>query len=263
MSNETRIELDEEMKMDEERLMKKINADPNLQDISMPADARDIIWKEIQICEAKEAEAEELIRLGKIYKRKRKNKKYLVLAAVMVFVLAFGMTSIGGAEKIFEKFKILTTGREQVQINSTEDVYVIDSISEEKAYEEIEEKYGFTPVKLEYRPEGVEFQEAIMGDDIQGIQLIYNKRNEAGIIYLIRPSYRLESLATDIEDTKVKEYPLVVEGVLIDVKQYCIEESKNERWTGEFSHQDVEYFLMATDIVQEEFEKILNNLYFF
>lgn len=262
MSSETRIELEEEMKMDEERLMKKISDDPSLKDISMPTDARDIIWKEIRICEAKEAEAEELIRLGKIYKKKQKSKKYLVLAAVMVFVLAFGMTSIGGAEKIFEMAKRHTLGREQTRVNSEEGVKSVGDVSEESVYEEIEEKYGFYPVRINHRPVGTTFQEATIGNEIQGINLIYNNGEEANIIYIIRPNYRIGSLGTDIEDCKIQEYEMIVQDVEILVKQYNVEKNGENRWTAEFGYKGVQYAFRFIGIEKEEVEKILQNLYF-
>lgn len=262
MSSETRIELEEEMKMDEERLMKKISDDPSLKDISMPTDARDIIWKEIRICEAKEAEAEELIRLGRIYKKKQKSKKYLVLAAVMVFVLAFGMTSIGGAEKIFEMAKIYTLGREQTRVNSEEDVVGADDLSEDKIYEEINEKYGFYPVRLDYLPEEIGFQEAIIGDAIQGINIIYGKENRANIIFIIRPNYRTGSLGTDIEDEKIGEYTIIVKDIAITVKQYEIEGTLESKWSAEFEYNDVQYFIRILGMEKETVEEILTNLYF-
>ena len=57
------------------------------------------------------AEEKELIHLGRIYKKRKRLQKYVVLAAVLILAMAFGMTSIGGPEKIFEEKYFLTWER--------------------------------------------------------------------------------------------------------------------------------------------------------
>lgn len=262
MNQEARKKYEEELKIDMERIQKEIEMNPDLVDIVPAEDAYENIWKGIRENEAKAAEEKELIRLGKIYRRKRKNHKYLVLAAVLVFVMALGVTSMGGAEKIFETFRIMTMGKEKVQINSNENVDVVDYVNEESVYEEIEEKFGFLPVRLNHLPERIVYQEAIIGEAIQKINLIYGHEDKADIIYIIRPNFREGSFGTDIEDTKLQEYQLVVNDVEMEIKQYRIEESGEDKWAVEFVYQDVQYLLRMMRMEQEEVEMILRNLYF-
>ncbi len=262
MNEEARRRYEEELKIDEERLRKEINDNPDMYDVTLPEKSYKKVWDGIRENEAKEAEEKELIRLGRIYRRKRKNRKYLILAAVMVFVLALGITSVGGPEKVFDTFKIMTMGREHVQINSNEDVEIVDYVNEEAVYEAIEEKFGFNPVKLEYLPKEIEYQGSTVGEKIQGVSLIYGHDDKTNIVYIIRPNYRESSLGTDMEDIKIQEYEILVSDMEIRIDQYRVEKTGESRWSAEFVYQDVQYFLRILGMEQEEVEEILNNLYF-
>lgn len=207
-------------------------------------------------------EDKELIRLGKIYRKRKKLHRYLVAAAAIVGVLAFGITSMGGPKKVFEKFNWTLAGREQTNVDSdNEDVVQMGDVKEDEVYEQIEDKYGFTPVKPVYRPEGVELLEVNIGDEIQGTLLIYGKDDKAKMSYFIRPNYRTGSYGTDTEDKVIEEYDLQIDDQLILVKQYDMEENVT-RWTGQFSYKDVDYLITGMDLPKEEFEKILKNLIF-
>lgn len=207
-------------------------------------------------------EVKELIRLGKIYKKRRKLHRYLVAAAVLVFVLALGVTSIGGPEKVFETFKFFASGRDMTQTNSGDDVDVIDNITEEEVYQQIEEKFNFTPVRMLVLSDDVGFLKASMGEEIQGAHILYGAGENVKLSYFIRPNYRKSSYGTDMDEQLIDEYNLSTETLLITVKQYSVEEENNNRWSGEFTYKDVNYYIVAMDMEKEEFENILKNLFF-
>lgn len=267
MDDKRRDNTKEEMSMEELLLMKKIDEDPKLRDLKAPEQLREKVFEAIheiqnkQIREYLSEEDKELLRLGKIYRKKRRCQKYLVLAAVMVMVLAIGITSVGGAEKVFEMFRIAIRGREQVQINSKNSVEAICFDEEEEAYAEIEEKFGFLPVRMMYLPKDVEFQEANMYEELQEIQLIYGKGKNADIIYTIRPNFREGSLGRDIEDRLIEEYSIDRSRAVIHVKKYEIEDG-TVRWIAMFEFQDVSYSLMIFNMEKIEVEDIVQNLYF-
>lgn len=285
MSEEMRKLANEEMKFPEEEaelskeelveeaksIMEEVNGDQKVVDRPLPVNLRKNIDKRILALKAKEEKAEgerfsaeerELMRLGKLYKKKRKMRKYFVLAAAVVCALAFGVTSMGGPERVFETFQRYTLDREQVRVNS-DDMELVESISEEEAYQQIEDEFGFYPVKPIYKPEGVDVLEMNMGEEIQGIDLLYGKDEEIVFSYFIRPNYRNGSFGIDIEDNVIDEYNVESGNVSITVKQYAVEEIDNNRWSGEFSYQDVHYFIVATNMKQEEFKKIIKNLNFY
>ena len=279
LANEEMKFPDEEVELSKEELveeaksiMEEVNGDQKVVDRPLPVNLRKNIDKRILALKAKEEKAEgerfsaeerELMRLGKLYKKKRKMRKYFVLAAAVVCALAFGVTSMGGPERVFETFKRNVMGREQVRVNSEDDVDIVETVSEEEAYQQIEDEFGFYPVKLMNRPEDIEFLGAKMGEEIQGINLIYGKDDEVCLSYFIRPNYRNGSFGIDMEDDVIAEYDVENVDVSITIKRYAVDEVNNNRWSGEFSYQDVYYFIVAMDMEQKEFEKILKNLYFF
>lgn len=256
--------------MDEvDMFMEDIN-ETSYGEVEIPDTLRRGIRKHVNICEeaklgAKVSEADkEYIRLGKIYEKKRKLRKYYVLAAVLVLALAFGMTSMGGPEKVFQKFSWVLAGREQTNVDSDSDIVDPTSgMKEEEAYALVEEKFGFYPVKLNYLPEGVEFIKMEIGDETQGIQLIYGKGGEANILMFIHPNYRDGSYSTDFEDKLLKEYKYSENQKNITVKQYEVEETGEIRWSAEFLNNNIHYFMSCLDMGEQDFEEILKNLYFF
>ena len=262
----------EELEMIEEteNFMKEVYADPEIANAPLPEGMRENILKGIREREEKKKnenvvplteEDRELIRLGKKYKKQIKLRKYFVIAAVLILGVAFGVTSMGGPEKVFESFKIFSFGRSQSQVNSDEGVEVVESITEDEIYQQLEDKLGFQPVRFIGFPEGVSFLEGCVGDDIQGAQLAYGIKDQAKMVYHIRPNYQISSWGKDIEDNLVEEYDLQVEEITIHVVRYRVE-NNTERWSAKFEHKDVNYSLLIMDSNQEEVEEILKNLYF-
>lgn len=269
MNEEAKRKFEEELMEEAARLMGEVNSDVELNDVVAPPDMRDHIFSVIRAKEAGyvrdelSAEEEELIRLGKVYKRKRKNRKYLLLAAVLVLTMACGVTSMGGPQKVYEKVTWMLAGRKQTNVDSdSENVVPQIDISEEEVYEEIEEKYGFYPVRLNYRPEGVEFQEVSNYDATQGINIAYGKKDEATIWYMIRPNYLDSSWGKDLEDDLVEEYEVERDKVLIKVAKYSVED-ETMRWLVRFEYKDVSYSILMNDIEKAEVDKIIENLFFF
>ena len=206
-------------------------------------------------------EDKELIRLGKIYRKRKKLHRYLVAAAAIVGVLAFGITSMGGPKKVFEKFERNVLGREQIGIDSNDDTKFVDTINEEEVYQAIEDKFGFHPVRVTYLPDEVKFLEASIGEDVQGIHMIYGTDQEANISYHIRPNYRESSWGKDIEDELLKEEYMTVSDVDICLKQYQIDEN-TERWLVGFEYNNASYSMLIMNLEEAEIEKIVENLFF-
>lgn len=268
MHNEWKELIEAEMEREAERIMEEVNSDPTLKDVKAPADLRDALFQQIQEYEKQKIydqltdEDRELIQLGKCYKKQRKLGRYLVVAMAVVFVLAMGSVSMGEGKNISKVISRLFAGREQV-VNNSGDTKPSVFNEEGEIREEIEEIYGFVPVKLIYLPDKTVFYEGVIGKDIQGANLIYEMKNGSSIIYIIRPEYRDSSIGVDIEDKKNQEYQMTVNGVEVTVTEYIIEESGAQKWAARFIYEDVLYLLRVADINQEEMEKIVNNLHFF
>ena len=92
--------------------------------------------------------------------------------------------------------------------------------------------------------------------------MIYEKDDKTSIVYIIRPNYRESSFGTIIEDKKIQEYNMSVNDVIINVTEYNIVETGMNKWVVNFEYQDVQYMLRINNMLQEEVEKIINNLGF-
>jgi hypothetical protein len=109
-----------------------------------------------------------------VYKKRHKWNKYLVVAAAVVCALALGITSFGGPAKIVERVQGIMKGK-QLIISDTEDNRMDENVvvSEAEAYQQIEDEFGFYPVKPFYLPEGIEFSSIDLNKNTQTIFLCY------------------------------------------------------------------------------------------
>ena len=132
-------------------------------------------------------EDQEALRLGremlknqseekKIYtmRRKKRNiRRIVALAAVLILVMAVGMTSFGGPERMLQFMKSSVGGRQVSKVNSSDKNKIIEEEDEEKAYEKIGEEFGIQPVRIVWRPNGMKFQRMELDTDIQLVELDY------------------------------------------------------------------------------------------
>lgn len=242
-----------------ELFMQEVYSDPDVANAEPPADLHDKVFAEIHARELAKRE-QEVIRLEKVYRKRLRFQKYVAAAAVMVLVLAFGVTSMGGPNRVYEMMKSTLAGREQVTIDSNNISETAD-MSEEEAYQKIEEKFGFVPVGLNYLPKGVGYIEAEFYEEIQGVHLFYGAGEDAKIAYFIQPNYRESSHGINIEDDFVEEYIEENESATIYVRKYLVD-GKEERWSVQFEYKGVLYTMTIMDSSKGEVEKIVKNLFF-
>lgn len=259
-------EMDKEME-EIEGVLEKINNDPVMKEWKMPDTIRDGILEKIQAGDTEQSclsdDEKELIRLGMVYKKRRKWNKLLVLAAAVVCALAVSVTSIGGPKKVIEKVQGMMEGREQIHNDSEDDrTQEIKTISEVEAYQKIEDEFGFTPVKLFYLPDGIEFGGITLAEGTQNACMCYYGKSEEVITYTIFPNYRTGSIGRDVEDELVDEYEKVIQNATINIKKYLIEDSGQSRYKASFEYQNAYYFLEMNNLENQEVEKIIENLYF-
>lgn len=259
-------EMDKELE-EIEGVLEKINNDPVMREWKAPDGLHDKVLEQIRESQADTErlsdDEKELIRLGMVYKKRRKWNKLLVLAAAVVCALAVGVTSIGGPKKVIEKFGWNIGDREQTNIDTDDErVKKPDVVSEAEAYDKIENEFGFRPVELAYLPDGIEFDEIIMTEGAENIYLNYVGDNEETIIYFIYPNYRTGFIGRDVEDKLINEYEKVVSDNTISIKEYLIEENQESRYKVSFEYQNVYYYLEIHNVEKQEVEKIIENLFF-
>ena len=251
--------------VDPELILEEVNNDPELRDIKAPENLHDKVFAQIREYEEQKRlaalsdEDKELIRLGKVYRRKRSRRKYFVLAAAVVALFAIGTVSFGEKESVLSFFERVFSGGEEV-VTDSGSIEPVKYIDEEEVLRKIEDTYDIDPLELEYLPHKATFIEAMFGEDMQEVYLYYGVGDDASIIYTIKPNFRESSYSTVIEDQKKQEYTLCVEDTDVLVKEYVIKDSSMNRWCVSWVFQDVQYVLNITDMEQSDVELIINNL---
>ena len=220
-------------------------------------------------------EDQEALRLGremlknqseekKIYtiRRKKRNiRRIVALAAVLILVMAVGMTSFGGPERMLQFMKSSVGGRKVSQVDSSDKNKIIEEEDEELAYEKLADEFGIDPVRLIWRPKGMKFEKMILDTDIQVAEVDYLYKSKR-IEYFISASYGEVSWGYDNEDKKINCYYEQVGKADIEVTEYEIPETERNRYVAEFEYKKMHY-CFSGEMKKEEIENILKNLYFY
>ena len=220
-------------------------------------------------------EDQEALRLGremlknqseekKIYtiRRKKRNiRRIVALAAVLILVMAVGMTSFGGPERMLQFMKSSVGGRKVSQVDSSDKNKIIEEEDEELAYEKLADEFGIDPVRLIWRPIGMKFEKMILDTDIQVAEVDYLYKSKR-IEYFISASYGEVSWGYDNEDKKINCYYEQVGKVDIEVTEYETPETERNRYVAEFEYKKMHY-CFSGEMKKEEIENILKNLYFY
>lgn len=199
----------------------------------------------------------------KIYTMRRKKsniRRIVALAAVLILVMAVGMTSFGGPERMLQFVKSSVGGRQVSKVNSSDKNKIIEEEDEEKAYEKIAEEFGIAPVRLWWYPENMEFENMILDTDIQVAEVDYLYKGKK-IEYFVSASYGEVSWGYDNEDKKIDYYCERVKSTDIEVTEYETPETERNRYVAEFEYKKLHYCLSG-ELTKEEMENILKNLYF-
>lgn len=219
-------------------------------------------------------EDQEALRLGremlknqseekKIYtmRRKKRNiRRIVALAAVLILVMAVGMTSIGGPERMLQFMKSSVGGRKVSQVDSSGKSKVIEEEDEELAYEDAEKEFGIGVVRILGKLDGMQFDKMILDRDLQVAELSYNYK-DGKIQFIISAAYGETAWGSDNEDIVIDNYFIKRKETTIEVKKYKMPEKSKDRFAAEFEYKDLHYCITGT-INEIEIKKILENLYF-
>ena len=196
----------------------------------------------------------------KVRRKKRPLKMYLALAAVIVCVLAMGITSMGGPERIVRMMTQNVGDREVEYTVKGENVKTIENEDEEKAYQEIRDTFNTDIVKVIICLSDMTFDSMNLEKDKQVAEMYYNYKGKT-IAYIINAPYRENSLGIDFEDSVEKEYTKKINDCEIKITIYKIDGEKIPGCVAKFKYNNIEYLLSGT-MKQQDFEKIINNLFF-
>lgn len=199
----------------------------------------------------------------KIYtmRRKKRNiRRIVALAAVLILVMAVGMTSIGGPERMLQFMKSSVGGRKVSQVDSSGKNKVIEEEDEELAYEDAEKEFGIGVVRILGKLDGMQFDKMILDRDLQVAELSYNYK-DGKIQFIISAAYGETAWGSDNEDIVIDNYFIKRKETTIEVKKYKMPEKSKDRFAAEFEYKDLHYCITGT-INEIEIKKILENLYF-
>lgn len=270
--NELKRLLQEGMEYEADRIMAEVESDPSMKDVVAPEEIYTKLKQQIhehqeeekRDRESRTKEEEELIRLGKIYKKKRARRKYYVLLVAVLCALGVGTVSFGDGKKVFTKIQgIFDKGSHTRISDGSDDKFDGDTMAnEEDAYEKIEEVFGFVPVKMYYIPDGMEFAEFFIEEEKQSLRMYYTDKVGKSISYRVVTNYRSGSVAVDIEDVLLQEYEKEVEEVKINISKYEVKENNTFRWVARFVYGESQYSLLFMGMDENEVEKVIENLFF-
>lgn len=199
----------------------------------------------------------------KVRRKKKPLKIYLALAAVIVCVLAMGITSMGGPERIVRMMTQNVGDREVDQVDSNhtdKENKVIEGEEEEKAYQEIGDVFNTDIVKLSANLKGMKFDSMNLDENNQ-IAENYYTYNKKTIAYIISAPYRENSWGVDFEDPIEKKYTEKLHNCKIDITVYKIDKDERFGYAAKFKYNNIDYLLTGT-MRQQEFDKLLKSLFF-
>lgn len=259
-----------------EVIQKKVNASGTEVSDALKKDIRSKLQGRIDAYEEEQAYAglsekdREALRLGRRLQekrsaasdvhRKRRRKIYAAAAAAVVLVFTVGMTSMGGAEKIASVIEQAIGERKVVQVDSDEGNRVSENEDEQRAYQEMNEKFGTKPIRLANLKKGTKFIQMNLDDNLQIAELMY-QYDEKTLLYIVSAGYYDSSLGVDADDEVIEKEMIEVEGNNIELTVYRVKGAGTIKCSAHFTYQKLEYFLVGK-IDKDEFELILKNFYF-
>lgn len=271
--------LNEQLQREAEEIEKELEEHPELADLSPDDSVKDRLYAQIEEYETQKALSKlsekdrEALRLGRMLQKEREEdeirrtvrkrrmgwRRIAALAAVMVFVLGLGITSVGGPKRVMEVMQQMVGGREMTQIESDNDETLKSGESEEeKAYQQIKDELGIDPVRIATNSLELEFISAEIDEMLQTAVVLYNNKDGKVISYIISISYSDSSFGVDIEDELVREFQQQKGGLNITVKEYNIVQNNEKLYSAEFNRQDV-YYQITGSVDEADMKKIINN----
>lgn len=264
MEKTRKLSIKDESEQEVRQIEKELNDHPELDNIQVTKEMDDALFAKIRELEEEEHRKEEQENSKsepeKRYRRKRTKRWYLVLAAVLVLVFAFGSVSVG-SKSYWKELLDVIVGDESVKVINVEDMdkQSTGDVDEVNAYNEIRDELGFTVVRPLYKPQGMKLVDFFVEQEIGQAKLFY-KYNDESIRYTIYANSEESSIGAKEEDKIVEQYVLDLKKVKINVDVYELPEHAN-RYVASFEYKGIHYELKGT-MEQQEFDKILKNLYF-
>lgn len=180
------------------------------------------------------------------------------LAAALVAILALGVGMVGSGKKVYlPVVSQKEDGDESTTKVNNSDSAVASSYDEEAVCQEIEDQLGVLPVRFGHRPQDMVLQEYWLKDDQEAI-LRYVCGTKRLHVYISK-DYNESSINFKMDG--ILKDTVELESMFMEIPVYEYEDSKgNVYMQSSFEYLNTYYSIDAM-MGQEEFEKILENIY--
>lgn len=250
------ISLKEEIDREAKETEKEVSSRTDLDGLKVSEDMETSLFNKIQDYEYDR-------RLKTVYRKKKKVRVVMALAAVLVIVFGCAVTGVG-SKSYWKVIWDRVAGGEKVSVINVEDMerQVTEDVDEIQVYKRIRSELGISPVGLEYLPQDTILNEYELDYEQKRATLLYQYNDEI-IRYVMYMNDNDSSYGNIEPDELLDEYQLKIEnGITIEIKEYLVDNTGRNRYVGDFEYMDAQYQLSGI-IEKEEFEKILKNLYFY
>ena len=250
-----KLSLENEMKKEAEQIEKKVRKDKSLDDITVSDEMEKELFNKIQDYEYDK-------RHKKVVRKKKKSKFVIgALAAVLILVCGSVMTSVG-SKSYWKTLWNKEAGDETLSYVDVENMETMESedIDEMEVDKKITKVMGVSLVKMQYKPKDMVLKRYII-DKEQRMAVLFYQYGEEVIKYYMYTNSTDSSFGEKTVDQLLDEYEFQNGKHSILVKQYEIKNSDEERYIAEFEYTDIHYQIKGS-MEKEEFEKILENLFF-
>lgn len=213
-------------------------------------------------------EEREALELGQklLEKRKllhvpKKRRVWMSFVAVMILLLAFGITSVGSKSYWKDLWRRVVGDQKNTVIN-VEDMEIQESGDVAlEAYSQIIDALGITPVYPRNIFAEMEIQ-AIEIDEKQKIAKVFYEINDRKILYAIYVNGMDSSYSERIEDELTDTFEVETQKQSVTVYEYLIKQTGEYRYVTNFEYDGIFYRIKGI-IDRKEFEDLLKNLYYF
>ena len=248
--------IEQEIETEAEALEKKTEEaaeeDPELSSLRMPEDSYGDLMKRI---EEKKGKAASAPRTGTFHIRRR---ALIALGLAAALLAALGLGASG--ERLFapEVESQVEDGEYNVTIISGDDVHYVE-LTEEEAYEEIEERLGILALRLGYKPQGMELEKIYIDENMGETQMEFSYQDFVLIIY-------------ENKQNSDAVFDAQIDGEIIDtIQTFAFDEElviwKINRDNNGLSfatqlEQGNAYYYLVTNLEIEKFEEIVREIFF-
>lgn len=250
-----KLSLKKEVDREAEELEKEVLGRKDLEQMTVSEDMEEELFQKIQDYEYEK-------RTKVVYRKKKKRYAVFVLAAIFIIVFGSVMTGVG-SKSYWKDVGDREASGEKASVINVEDMdsKKTEDLNEVHIYKEISKQIGILPVRLIYKPNGMEIEKYELNIELQKAMLLFKYKDQT-IKYTMYMNSIDSSFGQKETDRLTDEYLINADnGVEITVQEYEEKDNKIKRYEAEFEYAGAQYEIKGA-IKKDEFEKILKNLYF-